>query len=139
MFTRIGALSRLLSLVAFGTLACSNTEEPSEDHTPTSFIVVINGGQATQPYTFIQGTTVRVQLKFFNAANEDLDEVEASHFAGLTFAPAALATVVPVSGHHFQFDVTGENVGTGTVTIGYGHDEAADEHSFAGLNVAVVV
>jgi hypothetical protein len=36
---------------------------------------------------------VRVRIRFFNAASEDLDAVEGEHFAGLTFTPASLATV----------------------------------------------
>ena len=65
-----------------------------------------------------------------NAAGEDLDDVEAEHFGGLTFSPASLATVARVADHHFQFDVTGGTPGTGTVQVSYGHDEAADEITF---------
>ena len=60
---------------------------------------------------------MRVRLKFFNAAEEDLDEVEGSHFGGLTFEPASLATFVRVTDHHYQFDVTGATPGRGTVQV----------------------
>jgi hypothetical protein len=39
------------------------------------------GDPANHPITFTQGQTVTVQLKFLNAANEDLDSVEGEHFA----------------------------------------------------------
>ena len=112
--------------------ACSGDETAptGHDHTPTSYKVLIGGIEVTAPYTLVAGQTVRVQLKFFNAASEDLDDVESTHFAALTFSPASLATAAPVTDHHFQFDVTGGTVGTGTVELGYGHDAQADEHSF---------
>jgi hypothetical protein len=137
MNSPIATWRRLLPFAAAALVACNDPEAPAEDHTPTTVRVLIDGVEATQPYTFTQGATVRVQLKFFNAANEDLDEVEGSHFAGLTFDPAGLATAVRVSDHHFQFDVTGGTPGAGTVSIGYGHDDAADEHSFPDLPVVV--
>ena len=130
---------RLLPFVAIAALACTNTEEPAEDHVPATFRVLVNGVEVSQPYTFIHGTTVRVQLKFFNAASEDLDDVEASHFAGLTFTPTSIATIAPVTDHHFQFDLTPVVPGSGTVTIGYGHDTKADEHSFPNLPVVIQV
>jgi hypothetical protein len=102
-----------------------------------SYTVLINGNQVTAPYTLTEGVTVRVQLKFLNAASEDLDDVESQHFAGLTFTPASLATVTRVTDHHFQFDVTGGSEGSGTVQVGFGHDELADETTFPAANVTV--
>jgi hypothetical protein len=113
------------------------TAPPADDHTPVSYTVFIDDIQATAPYTFVQGQTVRVRLRFLNAASEDLDEVESSHFAGLTLAPASLAMVARVPDHNYQFDVTGGTPGTGTVTVGYGHDNLADEHTFSPVDVAV--
>src|SRR3954464_11502728 len=65
---------------------CGNDESPPvpDEHTPVSYTVLINGNQVTAPYTLTEGVTVRVQLKFLNAASEDLDDVESQHFAGLT-------------------------------------------------------
>jgi hypothetical protein len=117
--------------------ACGDDETapPAEDHTPVSYTVFINDIQASAPYIFIEGQTVRVRLKFLNAASEDLDEVESSHFAGFTLDPASLATVTRVTDHHYQFDVTGGTPGTGTVEVGFGHDELADEHTFTPVDV----
>jgi hypothetical protein len=120
-------------------MACGDDDEVTgtEDHTPVRYEVLIDGVSATAPYTFTVEETARVQLKFFNAADEDLDEVESSHFGRLTFNPTSLATVARVIGHNYQFDVTGGDEGTGTVTVGYGHDEAAAEHQFPAAIVIV--
>lgn len=111
--------------------ACGDNEEPSlTDHTPTTSSLMVNGQTVTAPYSFVAGQTVRVRIKFFNASEQDLDPVEDSHFGGLWFEPASLATVARVADHNFQFDVTGGTAGSGTVRVGYGHDDAADEHTF---------
>ena len=120
--------------------ACGNDETapPAEDHTPVSYTVLINDTPASAPFTFIGGETVRVRLKFFNAASEDLDDVETMHFAGLTFNPGSLASAIRVTDHNFQFDVTGGAPGTGTLQVGYGHDELADETTFQAAAVTIV-
>jgi hypothetical protein len=125
-----------LVLVAAGC-GSDETAPPAEDHTPVSYTVLINDNQVTAPYTFTDGQTVRVRLKFFNAAQEDLDDVESSHFGGITFNPASLATAVRLSDHHYQFDVTGGTPGTGTLQVSYGHDELADETIFPAADVTV--
>jgi hypothetical protein len=119
--------------------ACGGDETgpPADDHTPVSYTVFIDGIQATAPYSFIQGQTVRVRLEFFNAASEDLDDVETTHFAGLIFAPPSLATVARVTDHNYQFDVTGGTPGEGTAQVSYGHNALADEHSFTPVSVVV--
>jgi hypothetical protein len=124
--------SGLLLLTAFLAVACGDNEAPpdAEDHEPTSYGMLINDVPANPPYTFTSGETVRVRLTFRNRAQEDLDEVEDSHFAGLTFEPGSRATVVRVAEHNYQFDVTGASAGTGTLQVSYGHDAAADEHIF---------
>ena len=128
----------VVSVLLFA-VACGNDETaaPADDHTPVSYTVLINDIQVTAPYTFIQGQTARVRLKFLNAASEDLDDVESAHFAGLSFDPASLATVTRVTDHHYQFDVTGGAPGTGTLTVRFGHDELADEHTFTPVDVFV--
>lgn len=136
MFTQ-PLLRSLAAGVAAGLLACGGDETTgTEDHTPVSYEVLMPA-PADVPFQFVVGETVRVQLKFFNAAGEDLDDVESSHFGGLTFNPTSLVTVVRVTGHNYQFDVTGNAEGTGTVTVGYGHDEAAAEHTFPSQAVTV--
>lgn len=108
--------------------ACGSDEtQAADDHTPTSYNVLINGNPASAPYTFTVGQTVQVRLKLFNVSQEDLDPVEAEHFAGLSFNPGDLVTIARVPGYNYQFDVTGNTAGTGTMLVTYGHDEQADE------------
>jgi hypothetical protein len=130
--------SGLLLLTAFLATACSDNEAPpAEDHTPRTYSIQVNDVPVTEPYTFVEGQSVRVRIKFFNAAQEDLDEVQDSHFGGLTFEPASLATVARVAGLNYQFDVTVGTPGTGTLQVSYGHNEAADEHTFEADAVTV--
>ncbi|MEA2725208.1 MAG: hypothetical protein QOH59_2979 [Gemmatimonadales bacterium] len=110
---------------------CGSTEAPTlTDHAAVTYDLMVNGTPVTAPYAFIAGQTVRVRIRFFNAEQQDLDAVEGEHFGGLTFDPASLATVARVVGHNFQFDVTGGTPGTGTLQVGYGHDDLADEVTF---------
>jgi hypothetical protein len=129
-------LFRSVAMFAAGStimlaVACNSDEtQAPEPHTPVSYTVLVDSVQVSPPITFTQGQTVTVQLKFLNAANEDLDAVEGEHFAGLTFAPTSLATVARVPGHNYRFEVTGGEPGSGTVQVSYGHDSLADETSF---------
>jgi hypothetical protein len=140
VFTQPLLRSFLAAGAAAGLLAACGGDETTgtEDHTPTTYQVLIDGVAATAPYTFTVGQTSRVQLKFFNAAGDDLDDVEDSHFGGLTFNPTSLVTATRVSDHNYQFDVIGNTEGSGTVTVSYGHDAAADEHTLPVATVTVV-
>jgi hypothetical protein len=132
------SLTRVLPLLAAVLAACSDSEAPpAEDHTPASYSLQVDDVPVSAPYTFEEGRMVRVRIKFFNAAQEDLDDVESSHFGAITFEPTSLASVVRVTGHNYQFDVTGGNAGTGTLQVSYGHDEAADEQTFPAAAVTV--
>lgn len=133
-------LRALLPLAALATVvtACSDNEAPpDEDHTPRSYTIQVNDLLVSQPYTFASGQTVRVRIKFFNAAQHDLDDVESSHFGGLTFNPASRATAIRLADHHYQFDVTGGAPGSGTLQVSYGHSEQADEHTFEPAAITV--
>jgi len=138
---RSSLLARTLPvLLLSGALAaCSDNESPSgtEDHTPTTYSVLVNGSEMQPPIVLVEGQAASVQIKFFNAEDEDLDIVEDTHFAGLTFSPENLATVVRDPDHHYRFTVTGETVGIGTVQVSHGHDESADETSFTAVPVTV--
>jgi hypothetical protein len=141
METIVRTLLRLTSAaLCVATVAgCGDSEAPSlTDHTVVTYDLLLNDVAVSAPYTFTAGQTVRVRIKFFNAEQQDLDPVEGEHFGGLTFNPTSLATVSRVAGHNYQFDVTGGTAGTGTLQVGYGHDELADEVTFdpAGVTVA---
>jgi hypothetical protein len=136
-------LFRSLGMLAAGStimlaVACNSDETQAPGtHTPVSYTVLVDSIPTSPPFTFTQGQTVTVQLKFLNAANEDLDAVEAEHFAGLTFAPTSLAAVARVPGHNYHFEVTGGTPGTGTVQVSFGHDSLADETTFTPVAATV--
>ncbi|HEY4647587.1 MAG TPA: hypothetical protein VIG95_00720 [Gemmatimonadales bacterium] len=130
-----------ISLVGalFLAAACGSDETaPVEDHTPASYNLIVNDVPQTSPYVLTAGETSRIQIKFFNAAGDDLDNVEAEHFGGLTFSPTSLASATRSADHHFQFDVTAPNVGSGTLQVSFGHDDAADEKSFNPVTLNVM-
>jgi hypothetical protein len=119
--------------------ACGG-DEPSgtgDDHTPVSYTVLVDSVEAVAPFTLEAGQAYRVQIKFVNAAGDDLDDVESEHFAGLTFNPASLASATRDADHHYRFNVIGGTVGTGTLQVSFGHDEAADETSFDPVAVTI--
>jgi hypothetical protein len=132
------AMSWLAAALTITLAACSDsTETPPDDHVPVSYQLLIDGVAATAPYTFTQGRTTRVRIKFTNVGGDDLDDIESEHFGLLTFDPADLSTVQAVADHHFQFDVTGGIPGAGNLTVSFGHDEQADEHVFTPAAVTV--
>ncbi len=57
---------------------------------------------------------------------------EDDHYSSLTFLPATGVTSTLDSTHHFRHEVvnTAAPGTTGDIDIGYGHDAAADEHTF---------
>lgn len=115
------------------TLACSNSEAPSEDHTPTTFVVAVNNVvMVDDTIRLTTGGTDTVHITFYNAANENLDDVEAAHYSLLTFDPATGLAVTVDPGHHFRnaVEVTAVAGSVGDVNLGYGHDAMADEHAF---------
>ena len=126
-------------LLAGIVAACGDDESPAgtEDHTPVTYSVLVDGSETEPPFTLTEGEEVTVQLKFFNAEDEDLDEVETDHFGGLTFNPTSLATVTRDPLHNYRFTVVGGTAGAGTVQVSYGHDEAADETTFDPVPVTV--
>ena len=131
-----------LALVA--VVACSDDESPSGGHGSVESVKlfdVATDTELTSPYQFVAGATTRVEVRFYdgdgNLLNEDL---AGSHFTSLVFTPAEFATVANVEGEPFQRDVTAtETVGaTATVTIGYGHDEAANEQTYGPYDAEAV-
>ena len=139
MFSKLPLRMFLAPAALAGILvACGDDEtNPSQDHTPVNYDILIDGQAASAPYTFVEGETVRLQIKFFNQANEDLDDVEGDHFGGVTFNPSSLASVSRVSGHNYQFDVTGGTQGSGTLQVRFGHADPPDEVTFPGETVTV--
>jgi hypothetical protein len=137
-FTR-GRLAVIPAILLGLVTACGSDETAAPpDHTPVTYNLIINNIPVTEPYTLPAGQTVPVRIKFFNAAGEDLDDVEAEHFGALTFNPTSLATVQRLTGTHYQFDVTAGSVpGSGVLIVSFGHGEDADEVSFDPATVNV--
>jgi hypothetical protein len=130
----------LIGLLAVAACSDSTETPPEESHTPSSAALIVDGTAAGDPILLPAGATVPVEIKFYNDAGDEITGIEDSHFGKLTFDPATLATVADVPTQHFHKTLTvgGEATG-GVVTIGYGHDEAADELSFGPFAVTVVL
>jgi hypothetical protein len=127
------------AVFALAVAACGGDEAPPEEgHHPHSAALFIAGNEVTDPLVLPAGETVRIEIRFFDDGGDEITGIEAEHFATLTFDPATLATTQDVDGQHFQKDVTAQgDIGTGNYTVGYGHDEAADEESFGPFPVTV--
>lgn len=124
----------IVALFATATLAlaCSNSEAPAEDHTPVTFEVNGVPSDTTDTIAFTASATDTVQLTFFNAANDNLDDAEAEHYSSLTFTPSTGIAATRRASHHFRHDVVVGAVSgqAGDLDIGFGHDTLADENSF---------
>jgi hypothetical protein len=126
--------------LALATGACSSSETgPGPDaHVPTSAKLFVNGVDETANLILPAGATTRVQIKFYLADGSEETTIETTHFSSLTFTPTVLATPAGVADHRFQWDVTAQGAaGTGTVMVGFGHDDLADEDSFGPFPVTV--
>lgn len=128
----------LLSALSLGAIlagsGCNSDESTKEtdEHDPTRVVFIVAGDTLTGDSLFIPaGQTVLVRGIFFNAADENLDDVEGEHWSKLSFDPGTLATAVVDVDHHFQHEVTvnGAANAKGIVDVGFGHDELADEHT----------
>lgn len=140
MFRTIHRLATVLVL-SLALAACGDDETgPEESHTPESARLFVDGADVSDGLILIAGEPLRVEVKFFNDEDEEITGIDDDHHAGLTFTPSTLAAVASVDGENFQKDVTGQaEPGTGTVRVGYGHDEDADELNFGPYDVSVVV
>lgn len=120
---------------------CDSTEPtPGHDHTPEGARLVVSGVEIDEGGNLIavEGQTLRIEVEFLNAEGEEITGIEDTHHTALVFSPAGLATVVAVDGQNFSKDVTfQQGAGEGTLNVGYGHEEAADELSFGPFTVQV--
>jgi hypothetical protein len=123
------------------TLACDSSESTAaEDHTPVRVELAVNGTAMTTDTLFLPaGQTVTVRVTFFNAADDNLDDVEGEHYSLLTFNPGTLATATADAAHHYSHSVVVQAAAAtiGTVDIGFGHDALADENTLSGVPVKV--
>lgn len=128
-----------LALTAALTACGGDGTSPEEGHTPASAAVFVGSFDVTDPMVLPSGEMVRVELKFYDEEGEEITGIEATHFASLAFTPSTLATVADVEGEPFRKDVTGgAGAGSGMYSVGYGHDETADELTFGPFDARVV-
>lgn len=119
--------------------ACGGSTETLPAEPPESAALEVDGVLSGDNFLFAAGAIVPVEVKFYNDQGTEIAGTENDHFARITFAPSTLATVADVAGEHFHKTVTGGGeLGSGTLTIGYGHDEGADELTFGPFTVSVV-
>ena len=137
---RVASHSLAALLIALALAACTNDESgPEESHTPVSAALYIGNLDVSADLLLEAGETVRVEVRFLDDEGNEITGIEDDHHTALTFTPAALATTTSVDGRNFQKDVTAQgDFGTGTVLVGYGHDEEADELEFGPYPVRVV-
>jgi hypothetical protein len=137
--TRVASLSVALLIAVLAVPGCGDEETgPVEDHTPADAKLFVGGLEVTGALVVPADQTVRVEVRFVDEQGQVIEDIEESHQTALTFSPAGLATTASVEGFNFQKDVTASATpGTGTVMVGYGHDEAADELEFGPIDVIV--
>lgn len=132
----------LIGLLAIAGCDDSNETPPEENHTPASAALVVDGNPVAEGETvvLVSGASVPVEVKFYHDDGDEITGIEDDHFARLTFTPEAIATSQDVQDQHFHKTVTAAGqIGTGSVTVGYGHDEEADQLTFGPFTVTVVV
>jgi hypothetical protein len=129
----------LLAVLTFA--ACDDDETgPEEGHTPTDVALFVEGVEVIDDLILPAGEPVRVEVRFLDDEGEEITGIEDDHHTALTFTPSTLASVASVDGQNFQKDVTGQgDPSTGTVLVGYGHNEDADELSFGPFDVTIAV
>ena len=135
---------RLATLAAtallLGGAGCGGDEEaPEGGHTPGSAkLFGPTGTELTPAFVLAQGQTLRIEIRYYADDGDQITGIESEHFSSLTFAPGTLATVAPVTGQRFFWDVTAASAaGAGSVSVGYGHDADADELTFGPFGITV--
>lgn len=130
---RISGVAMLGLAAAVG--ACGGDEATAtEDHTPVRMVLIVGADTMTTDTLFLPASqTVVVRGIFINAGDESLDPAEGEHWSKLTFNPGALATAAVDTARHYQHvvEVHAASGTIGSVDVGYGHDELADEHTLS--------
>jgi hypothetical protein len=118
--------------------ACDSEETTGGDHTPADAGLFVAGVEVTAGLTLPAGQTTEVEVRFLDAHGDVIEGIEDHHFAALRFEPASLATTTYATGRHFVLMVTAQaTAASGTVSVGYGHAEDADELEFGPIPVTV--
>lgn len=136
---RIVSWSVPILIAALAAAGCGGDETaPPEDHTPSNAALFVGGLDVSSGLVLPAGQTVRVEVRFLDDAGQVITDIEDTHHTALRFSPEGLATVASVDGQNFQKDVTASTTpGAGSLMVGYGHEEAADELEFGPYDVIV--
>ena len=132
----------VLLAVLLATTACSDSSglPPGGPLTPTAAALEINGTISTDNTLLVAGTTAPAEVKFYRNDGTEITGIEGESFAKLTFSPSSIATSADVPDEHFHKTITaGGQPESGTMMIGYGPTEAADELLFGPYTVTVVL
>ena len=84
-----------LALGVLAAVGCSSDETvAADDHDPVTVELSVDGAPPSGDGVLHlpEGQTVTVRATFFNAAGDNLDDVEDTHFSRLVFDPAGTAT-----------------------------------------------
>ena len=120
------------STLALALGACDSDEATSvEEHAPDNITFIVNGDTlATDTLVLTEGTVDTARI-IFTEGTDNLDDVEAEHYSGLVFTPAAGTALLDPAAHYTHRVTVSAFAGdTGHVVVGFGHDTLADEHSF---------
>lgn len=136
---KIGRLVRVipLLLITLAGSACEDETAPLEDHHPFSARLFIGGAQASPNVVLLANGPVQIETRFYDEDGDQITLIDLDHYTRLTFNPGSIGTVSDDPNHNFRKNVAVGAPATGTVTVGYGHDSAADEESFGPFNVTV--
>ena len=138
-------MSTMAAVAVLGAVnGCSDDETgPAGHNSPVAAMLVVDGiteVQEGETLLLAAGATAHIEVRLLDEHGDVIDGIEEHHFLKLLFSPTTLATSADVADHHFQKNVTAQaGAGTGTLDIGYGHSEAADEDTFGTFDVTVAV
>lgn len=128
--------------IATTTFAACDSDEvaaPGGHGTPVDARLYADNVELTPDVELPEGQTVRIEVRFVDEHGDVIEGLEEGHYTKLVFDPTDLATPTPVSDQRFFLDVEvlGSSGETGTVSVGYGHSEDADELTFGPFDVTI--
>ena len=121
--------------------ACEGDETGPSGHAPVAgarLYRASNSVQLTPDVVLDAGDTLRVEVRFVDSTGTVIHGLEDGHYTKLVFAPDTLAEADSVPGMPFFRDLTvSAATGSGTLSIGYGHQPTADQLTFGPFTVTV--
>ena len=134
MTTRRALLWAALTIAATTLIACDEDEVAGTGGhgTPVDAQLFAGTVELTPDVELPEGQTVRVEVRFLDDHGHVIEGLEEGHYTKVVFDPTTLATATQVPDQRFfiDVDVLASDGTTGTVSVGYGHSEAADEDTF---------